>query len=161
MSGEQFEKCLMYHFQGLGYKAETTARSHDYGADLVMKRNGEKIIVQAKRYNGKVGIKAVQEAIGAVAYYGSLKGFVVTNSYFTKSAWELAKKSNIELWDRNTIINNFNISNSNTEFSDNIVTNNQKVCPRCGKNLIRREGKNGSFYGCSKYPECRYTENIK
>lgn len=26
------------------------------------------------------------------------------------------------------------------------------ICPRCGGNLVRRNGKYGSFYGCSNYP---------
>ena len=34
-------------------------------------------------------------------------------------------------------------------------------CPKCGKKMIVREGKHGKFYGCSGYPDCTYTENIK
>ena len=30
-------------------------------------------------------------------------------------------------------------------------------CPRCGGTLIRRNGKYGTFYGCSNYPRCKYT----
>lgn len=30
-------------------------------------------------------------------------------------------------------------------------------CPRCGGNLVHREGKYGSFLGCSNYPKCKYT----
>ena len=30
-------------------------------------------------------------------------------------------------------------------------------CPRCGGRLVRRTGKNGPFYGCSNYPNCKYT----
>lgn len=29
-------------------------------------------------------------------------------------------------------------------------------CPRCGGNLVLREGKYGRFYGCSNYPNCKY-----
>ena len=35
-----------------------------------------------------------------------------------------------------------------------------KICPRCGGNLKLRNGKFGSFLGCTSYPACRYTENI-
>ena len=28
------------------------------------------------------------------------------------------------------------------------------------RKLIKRNGKNGQFYGCSNYPKCRYTKNI-
>ncbi len=33
----------------------------------------------------------------------------------------------------------------------------QHVCPDCGKSLQRRKGKNGFFWGCSAYPECKTT----
>lgn len=36
---------------------------------------------------------------------------------------------------------------------------NQGVCPRCGGQLILREGQFGQFYGCSNFPNCRYTHN--
>lgn len=31
------------------------------------------------------------------------------------------------------------------------------VCPVCGKKLIERKGKYGTFIGCTGYPECSYT----
>lgn len=30
-------------------------------------------------------------------------------------------------------------------------------CPKCGAKMVLRDGKNGPFWGCSKYPECRST----
>lgn len=30
-------------------------------------------------------------------------------------------------------------------------------CPECGKPLRKRQGKEGSFWGCSAYPECKVT----
>ena len=30
-------------------------------------------------------------------------------------------------------------------------------CPRCGGSLVIREGRYGRFYGCSNYPNCRFT----
>lgn len=35
----------------------------------------------------------------------------------------------------------------------------QKLCPRCGGELRRRNGRYGEFWGCSGFPACRYTEN--
>ena len=29
-------------------------------------------------------------------------------------------------------------------------------CPQCGKSLIKRTGKFGTFIACSGYPECKY-----
>ena len=33
-------------------------------------------------------------------------------------------------------------------------------CPECGKPLVKKSGKFGSFIACSGYPDCRYTRNI-
>ena len=30
-------------------------------------------------------------------------------------------------------------------------------CPRCGGELVLRQGQYGSFYGCSNYPKCKFT----
>ena len=35
-----------------------------------------------------------------------------------------------------------------------------KLCPRCGNILKKRNGRVGVFWGCTSYPDCRYTENI-
>ena len=34
------------------------------------------------------------------------------------------------------------------------------ICPQCGGNLVLRNGKYGSFYGCSHYPTCKFTKKI-
>ena len=36
-----------------------------------------------------------------------------------------------------------------------------RECPKCGQYLVKRKGKYGGFLGCSGYPECKYTENLK
>ena len=42
---------------------------------------------------------------------------------------------------------------------------NTKICPRCGADLVLRTARRGanagsSFYGCSNYPKCKYIEPI-
>lgn len=32
-----------------------------------------------------------------------------------------------------------------------------EICPVCGKNLVEREGKFGTFLGCPGFPECTFT----
>ena len=34
------------------------------------------------------------------------------------------------------------------------------VCPKCGGSLVERSGKYGKFYGCSNYPNCKFTEKV-
>ena len=33
-------------------------------------------------------------------------------------------------------------------------------CPKCGKKLSKRLGRNGYFIGCTGYPDCDYTRNV-
>ena len=33
------------------------------------------------------------------------------------------------------------------------------TCPRCGSDLAEREGKRGTFIGCTAFPRCRYTRD--
>lgn len=33
-----------------------------------------------------------------------------------------------------------------------------RKCPECGKDLVERKSKYGTFIGCSGYPECKYNE---
>lgn len=39
-------------------------------------------------------------------------------------------------------------------------TSGTQSCPRCGSPMRRRSGRYGQFWGCSRYPQCRYTRNI-
>src|SRR5687767_4481140 len=61
MDGLTFERYLEGVFARLGFRVVRTRDHGDYGADLILSRDGERTVVQAKRSRGKVGIKAVQE----------------------------------------------------------------------------------------------------
>lgn len=104
MDGIHFEHYLKELFLTQGYKVNVTKASGDYGADLILKNDNDKIVVQAKRYSKNVGIKAVQEISGAKTYYDGTEAWVVTNSYFTKAAKELASKLGVKLFDRDELI---------------------------------------------------------
>lgn len=48
---------------------------------------------------------------------------------------------------------------------ENKNENIEKICPRCGKELVLRAATKGEnagkqFYGCSGFPRCRYIENL-
>jgi DNA topoisomerase-1 len=35
-----------------------------------------------------------------------------------------------------------------------------KICPQCGSPLVIRWSRYGKFYGCSKFPKCKYKESL-
>jgi restriction system protein len=106
MDGPTFERYLGTMFRRLGYEVERVGSSRgDYGGDLVIRKNGTRTVVQAKRYGGKrVGVKAVQEANAARAMYRCADAMVVTNTAFTQQAEALAHAADVELVGRAELI---------------------------------------------------------
>ena len=37
----------------------------------------------------------------------------------------------------------------------------ERICPQCNGEVLIRMGRFGKFYACSKFPNCKFTENIK
>src|SRR3989344_4801870 len=105
MTGVEFETHIAKVLREKGYDVVGTPATGDQGADLIAKINGKIIVIQAKRYLGTVGNKAVQEVVGALNYYGGTEGWVITNSLFTPSAKALAQKNSIKLIDGITLKN--------------------------------------------------------
>jgi Restriction endonuclease len=99
MSGSQFEAFLQWFFEQQGYVTSRLKKSHDRGGDLLLKKTGEIIIVQAKRRQQHIGIKAIQEVYAAWGYYQATRALVITTSRFTQPALELANKLGVECWD--------------------------------------------------------------
>ena len=104
LSGSEFEKLLKIIFEKQGYEVDLTKKSHDYGADLILKKKNKLSIVQAKCYDKNVGIKAVQEVIAAKTHYFAQDMFVATNRYFSKDAIILASEHDVKLIDRDVLL---------------------------------------------------------
>ena len=105
LSGVEFEGYLAGLFRTQGYTAELTPTSGDYGADLILTKDGRRIAVQAKRYVGSVGVAAVQEALSGQAYYQCHTAWVIATGAFTPNALELAEKSGVKMIGRSEIGN--------------------------------------------------------
>ncbi len=105
MTGVQFEKWCGNFFSVAGYSdVQFTKTTGDFGADLICIQSGEKAVVQCKCFQSALGLKPIQEVIGAIGYYKANKGIVVTNNYFTPSAKQLALETGIQLMDRDYLI---------------------------------------------------------
>lgn len=166
MDGIQFEHYLKELYISRGYAAEVTSASGDFGADLLLKKDGKKIVVQAKRYSKDVGIIAVQEVMGAKSYYQADEAWVVSNNYFTKAARGLADKGQVLLVDRDELVEYILLLNpgSATQVPSKMIQSKSSsfngTCSKCGSPMIVRKGKRGEFLGCSSFPKCRNTMDL-
>jgi hypothetical protein len=92
MTGFEFEDFIKYLFEARQFTDVRKTPRNDQGADLVcLAVAGEKVVVQIKRWRGIVTNRGVQEVIAAMSFYKAQLAFVVTNSRFTRSAWQLAE----------------------------------------------------------------------
>lgn len=164
MSGEDFEEFCADILRGNGFTdVEVTKASGDHGVDVLAKKDGIKYAIQCKRYSKPVGNKAVQEVYSGKDIYKADVAVVMSNMDFTAQAIEDAKKLNVELWNRDKI---YSLQKAgNKEIIPTQEREESLVCPSCGGELVLRTAKKGSnagsqFYGCSNYPNCKYTRNI-
>lgn len=104
MTGYDFEWFCAKLLQKIGYyNVLVTQSSSDQGIDVLAEKDGVRYAIQCKHYFGTVWNKAVQEAYAGCRYYDCDVPIVMTNSYFSYSAKQLANKNQVILWDRNIL----------------------------------------------------------
>ncbi|GGC89314.1 restriction endonuclease [Halopseudomonas salina] len=175
LSWPQFELLIGEAFRRKGYSiTETGGKGADGGIDLILRKDGEKYLVQCKHWRAlKVGLPVVREFFGAMAAEGAAGGYVVTSGQFTKEAKAFASGRNIELIDgvalKSWIAQQHTIRTPTVEIKPppvapamTPVTNTEPLCPVCSAAMVRRLAKRGAnagnaFWGCSKYPRCTGT----
>ena len=100
MDGHEFEYYCADILSKNGFRNVTvTPGSNDYGADIVATREGEKWVIQCKRYSSALGNSPVQEVVAAKSYYCADRAAVMTNSSFTGNARSLAEANDVWLVD--------------------------------------------------------------
>ena len=151
MKPDEFEEYIANLFNRLGYQSEKVGGSHDGGIDVIIKKDGEIGYIQCKRFTTReVPVGAVRDFYGSfVGHLATAKGYFITTNKFTLEAIKFAEDKPIELVDHFKLIKYIKIANKNN------------TCPQCGSLLIEKNGKFGKFYGCSNYPKCNFTKNIR
>ncbi|GAB4038664.1 restriction endonuclease [Spirosoma jeollabukense] len=100
MTGKEFELFVALLYSHMGYKVEQISTGTDQGVDIVLTDDGGiRFAIQTKRWSKTVGNSAVQEVLGGKRYQRCKYAIVVTNSYFSRQAVELARRSGVKLVD--------------------------------------------------------------
>ncbi|NLY59840.1 MAG: restriction endonuclease, partial [Gammaproteobacteria bacterium] len=171
LSWRQFEQLVGETFRRQGYRiTETGGNGPDGGVDLILRKDGEKHLVQCKHWRSlKVGVAVIREFFGAMAVEGAAGGFVVTSGRFTQEAQNFASGRNIQLID-GSVLKQWIVqykSQQTAPVSESAATAQPQSpsCPRCNAVMIKRTAKRGpnagnAFWGCSDYPRCRAIVNI-
>ncbi len=160
LSPKEFEQYIAHMFENLGFIVEVTGSAYDGGIDVVAEKNGVKHYIQCKKFiTQQVPVSAVRDFYGAMADKGAqAKGFFITTNKFTLEAEKFAESKPIEL------IDGFKLADllEKAKMDSFAIPGKAEtiLCPICKSPMVKRNGKFGEFYGCSKFPECKGTRKI-
>jgi restriction system protein len=103
LTPSEFETLITNLFTKMGLEARLTQASRDGGVDCVAFDPrpvfGGKVVIQAKRYKGTVGVSAVRDLFGTVHNEGASKGILVTTSGYGAASHQFANGKPLELID--------------------------------------------------------------
>jgi len=158
----EFEKYIADLFRRLGYKTEAVGGSHDEGIDVIAEKDGVKHYIQCKKYFSKhqVGSPEIREFYGALAaHFGNGEGWFITTNKFTPEAEKFAEDKPIVLINQFKLVEYIHLADKR-KLNDESRKEIDLRCPKCGGILVERDGKFGKFFGCSNYPNCKFTKKI-
>jgi len=109
LEGWEFEYWCAELLRKCGYQnVSVTQASGDQGVDILAEKSGLKYAIQCKRFSKPLGNKPIQEVFTGLTYYRCDIPVVMTNNYFTDGAIQLARSTEVLLWDRSIIIEMLN-----------------------------------------------------
>ena len=98
IDGYEFEKLIGEIFRLHGYKVMNIQFSGDSGRDLILEREGKRILVECKHQKGTIGRPVIQKLHSAVVVDKKAdQGRVITTGKFSKQAFEYVKKQNLPI----------------------------------------------------------------
>ena len=100
-----FEAGIATLFEKQGFIVYLTPYSNDKGVDVVVMKNRENYLIQAKQTKSLVGISAIQEIFTAKKYYEDkfrekFNLLIITNNDYSPSARSLAGSNGVKLYNR-------------------------------------------------------------
>ena len=167
---KEFENLLGEAYRRQGYRvAETFGGGPDGGVDRTLRRDGEVVLVQCKRWKDKpVPVQTVRE-LSVLQDRGASAAKLVATTRFTSEAIAFAKGKPIELVNQDSLlelIRGVQTSGGISSARVSDVGDAPPACPTCGSAMVMRTAKRGpnpgsSFWGCTRFSAgCRGTRQV-
>jgi hypothetical protein len=117
-------------FERLGYSVKQTSYVNDQGRDAIIYKEGQKYLVECKRYaqDNNIGRPEIQKFHSAIVFDKADRGFFVSSGKFTPGAIEYARSLPIELVDGEYLLRLMFQSKQNVLQDDSYTS----VCLDCG-----------------------------
>ncbi len=174
----EFERLTAQALRGSGFSISESPGEEvesDGGVDLVAARNGYRYVVQCKCWKHEVGVEVVRAIYGVMAARGDHGCMVASSGRFTKSAWSWARGKPITLIHGTALARMLDGESLESVVSAPSTAERREVrrrertgqglkCPECGRDMVLRRARQGTyagqeFWGCIRYPNCRGIRN--
>lgn len=175
-----FERLVGEAFRRQGYSVEETGLGGaDGGIDLILRKGGQRTLVQCKHWRReKVPVNVVREMYGLLAHHDAHAVRIATVGGFTPDAARFAQGKPIELIDGPSLLTMI-LSVQHTASTQGsapasgpsprteaaFATSGPPLpvaapdCPGCGSRMVQRTNRqtHDTFWGCTRFPACRGT----
>jgi restriction system protein len=168
LSWKEFEELIAEAYRRKGYSvSENYGSGPDGGIDLVLKKSGNQVLVQCKRWkNQKVDVRVVREMYGLMAAKHASGVIIITSGLFTQDAKLFAEDKPIDLVEGHQLVDLIRSAQGKPALSANINQGEKAapICQKCGAQLVVRVARKGNnpgnkFWGCSTFPKCNFTQD--
>lgn len=169
----EFEQLVGEAFRRQGYRVEETGLGGaDGGIDLILSRDGKRVLVQCKQWRReRVPVNVVREMYGLLAHHRADEVQIVAMKGFTPDAERFAQGKPIVLLSGSALLQNIRangLAHSSSSGQRSAATAvqdpldappNIPTCPRCAVSMVRRTNRRTgqAFWGCGRYPTCQET----
>lgn len=169
----EFEQMVGEAFRRQGYRVEETGLGGaDGGIDLILSRDGKRVLVQCKQWRReRVPVNVVREMYGLLAHHRADEVQIVAMNGFTTDADRFAQGKPITLLSGNALLQRIRANglahspnNDHRRAAPAVQDSldappNAPACPRCAVPMVRRTNRRTgqAFWGCGRYPACHET----
>ncbi len=163
LTPDEFEEWVAARWRERGYSVRVAGGWGDHGADLIAEREGERVIVQCKKYRAwKVGEPALRDLYGSMLDFGAQRACIVSTGPVSAAARAWARGKPIEIWDGACVARLAEGTAPPSGQSMGRGAAPEEACPRCGRALVMRRNRTTgeAFLGCEGFPRCRYTRPL-
>jgi len=154
----QFERFCSALLRTEGYEVvRKNGARPDGGVDLVVEKNGERMLVQCKHWRTlTVKENSVRAMVGSLPHFEVTRGTIYTLNGWTQHAADFAAGHAITLVDGEELAQRA-VARLTPKQLDEVLNLAAHHCPKCEAPMVWREGNFHSYWGCSTFPRCRGT----
>lgn len=168
LSWREFEQLVGEAFRRHGYAVEETGLGgKDGGIDLVLRKDGKKVLVQCKQWRTRaVSVSVAREMYGLLLHHQADAIKIVAVGSYTPDAAAFVAGKPVELIDGEALlalVKRVQTAPSTLgavgDPASPAAQTETPPCPRCQQTMTKRSNRKtgDTFWGCVDYPRCRGT----